>query len=144
MDCSLPGSSVHGILQGKNTGVGCHALLQGVFPRQGWNPCLLCLLCWPVGSLLLAPPRKPQRPRRQVLFQQGEETMSVHGWGEITESCESIGRKKNSVYFYICFLTYLSSFNFSLSSSDSKDIYFISCFPNALPGTCHRVVSKCS
>ena len=27
MDCSLPGSSVHGILQGKNTGAGCHFLL---------------------------------------------------------------------------------------------------------------------
>ena len=25
----------------KNTGVGCHALLQGIFPTQGWNPCLL-------------------------------------------------------------------------------------------------------
>ena len=31
MDCSPPGSSVHGILQAKNTGVGCHALLQGTF-----------------------------------------------------------------------------------------------------------------
>ena len=29
---------------GKNTGVGCHALLQGIFPPQGSNPCLLCLL----------------------------------------------------------------------------------------------------
>ena len=29
MDCSLPGSSVHGIRQAKNTGVGCRALLQG-------------------------------------------------------------------------------------------------------------------
>ena len=28
MDCSLPGSSVHGDFPGKNTGVGCHALLQ--------------------------------------------------------------------------------------------------------------------
>jgi len=28
MDCSPPGSSVHGILPGKNTGVGCHFLLQ--------------------------------------------------------------------------------------------------------------------
>ena len=27
MDCSLPGSSVHGDSPGKNTGVGCHALL---------------------------------------------------------------------------------------------------------------------
>ena len=26
---------------GKNTGVGCHALLQGIFPTQGSNPCLL-------------------------------------------------------------------------------------------------------
>ena len=26
---------------GKNTGVGCHALLQGIFPTLGWNPRLL-------------------------------------------------------------------------------------------------------
>ena len=31
MDCSLPGSSVHGISQGRNIGVGCHFLLQGIF-----------------------------------------------------------------------------------------------------------------
>ena len=31
MDCSPPGSSVHGDSPGKNTGVGCHALLQGIF-----------------------------------------------------------------------------------------------------------------
>ena len=37
-DCSLPESSVHGFLQaGKNIGVGCHALLQGIFPTQGLN-----------------------------------------------------------------------------------------------------------
>ena len=29
---------------GKNTAVGCHALLQGIFPTQGSNPHLLCLL----------------------------------------------------------------------------------------------------
>ena len=38
MDCNLPGSSVHGDSPGKNTGVGCHALLQGIFPTQGLNP----------------------------------------------------------------------------------------------------------
>ena len=37
MDCSLPASSVHGDSPGKNTGVGCHALLQGIFPAQGLN-----------------------------------------------------------------------------------------------------------
>ena len=31
MDCSPPGSSVRGILQGENTGVGCQDLLQGIF-----------------------------------------------------------------------------------------------------------------
>ena len=50
MDCSPPGSSVHMILQSripeskkkkKNTGVGCHFLLQGIFPTQGSNPGLL-------------------------------------------------------------------------------------------------------
>ena len=25
----------------KNAGVGCHAALQGIFPTQGWNPCLM-------------------------------------------------------------------------------------------------------
>ena len=44
---------------GKDTGVGCHALLQGIFPTQGWNPHLLCLLRWQAGSLPLAPPGKP-------------------------------------------------------------------------------------
>ena len=41
MDCSLPGSSVHGDSPGKNTGVGCHFLLQYIFPIQESNPGLL-------------------------------------------------------------------------------------------------------
>ena len=41
MDCSLSGSSVHGDSPGKNTEVGCHVLLQGIFPTQGSNPGLL-------------------------------------------------------------------------------------------------------
>ena len=41
---------------GKDTGVGCHALLQGIFLTQGSNPCLLHLLHWQVGSLPLTPP----------------------------------------------------------------------------------------
>ena len=38
MDCSPPGSSVHEDSPGKNTGVGCHALLRRIFPTQGLNP----------------------------------------------------------------------------------------------------------
>ena len=41
MDCNPPGSSVHGDSPSKNTGVGCHALLQEVFPTQGLKPGLL-------------------------------------------------------------------------------------------------------
>ena len=46
MDYNLPGSSVHGDSAGKNTGMGCHALLQGIFPTQGLNSNPLCLLHW--------------------------------------------------------------------------------------------------
>ena len=60
MDCSRPGSSVHGDSPGKNTGVGCHALLQGIFPTQRLNLHPLCLLHGQMGSLLLAPPGKPK------------------------------------------------------------------------------------
>ena len=41
MDCSPPGSSVHGDSPGKNTGVGCHPFLQGIFSTQELNQGLL-------------------------------------------------------------------------------------------------------
>ena len=59
LDCSLPGSSVHGDSPGKNIGVGCRALFQGIFLTRESNLCLLRLLCWLAGSLLPAPPGEP-------------------------------------------------------------------------------------
>ena len=50
MECGPPGSSIHGIFPSKNTGVGCHFLLQDIFLTQGWNS---HLLHWQVGSLPL-------------------------------------------------------------------------------------------
>ena len=44
MDCSLPGSFVHGILQARI--LEWVALLQGIFLTQGSNPCLLKLLIY--------------------------------------------------------------------------------------------------
>ena len=44
MDCSLPGILCPWDSPGKNTGVGCHALLQGIFLTQEQNSGLLCLL----------------------------------------------------------------------------------------------------
>ena len=54
MDCSLPGFSCPWKFPGKNAGVGCHFLLQGIFPTQGLILCLLHLLHWQVGSLPLS------------------------------------------------------------------------------------------
>ena len=54
LDCSPPGSSVHGDSPGKNTGVGCHFLLQGIFAIQGSNLHFLCLLHWKTDALLLS------------------------------------------------------------------------------------------
>ena len=48
MDCSPPASS-----GSWDTGVGCRALLQGIFPIQGSNP---GLLNWQADSLPLVPP----------------------------------------------------------------------------------------
>ena len=42
---------------GKNPGLGCHFLLQGIFPTQGLNP---HLLHWQVGSLPLSHPGGPE------------------------------------------------------------------------------------
>ena len=39
----------------KNTGGGCHFLLQGIFLTQGWNPYLLSLLHWQPDSFSTEP-----------------------------------------------------------------------------------------
>ena len=52
MDYSRPGSSVHRISQ-QEYGVGCHILLQGIFPTQELNPYFLGLLHWQEDSLPL-------------------------------------------------------------------------------------------
>ena len=44
---------------GKNAGVGCPSLLQGVFPSQGLKLWLFRLLHWQTGSLPVGPPGKP-------------------------------------------------------------------------------------
>ena len=50
MDCSLPGSSVHGIVQARITRVNCHFLLQGIFLTQRLNP---HRLHWQMGCFFL-------------------------------------------------------------------------------------------
>ena len=57
MDCSLPGSSIHGDSPGRNTGVGCYAIPFQECDQRA-NPGLSCLLHGQVGSLLLVPPKE--------------------------------------------------------------------------------------
>ena len=58
VDYSPPGSSVNPmdrwLTPRKNTGVSCHFLLQGMFPAQGSNLCLMQLLHWQMDSLPLS------------------------------------------------------------------------------------------
>ena len=66
MDYSLPGSSCLWDFPGNNTGVGCHFLLQGIFPTQGSNPGLphcrqMLLPSEPPGKSLLLSSNTYQR-----------------------------------------------------------------------------------
>ena len=67
-DCNPPGSSVHGDSPGKNSGVGCHALLQQIFPTQGSNLCLLCLQHWEASSLALPGKLRHHQTRFNLYF----------------------------------------------------------------------------
>ena len=79
MDCSLPGSSVHGDSLGKNMGVGCHALFQGIFPTQGSNPGPPSLQ---VESLPSEPPGKPKNTGMgSVSLLQGNFLIQESTWG---------------------------------------------------------------
>ena len=59
MDCSLPDSSVHVILQARLLEWVATTSSRGSSQPRNQNPPLLCLLHWQVGSLPLVPPGKP-------------------------------------------------------------------------------------
>ena len=74
MDCRPLGSSVLGDSLGKNTGVGCYAVLQ-IFPTQEQNLCLPCLLhCrlilyhWATGEAQWHPVKNPNFLKMYYLF----------------------------------------------------------------------------
>ena len=67
MDCSHQAPLFMGFSR-KNTAVDCHVILQRIFPTQGSNLHLLCLLHWLLHSLPLTPPVKPKCYSKNVLF----------------------------------------------------------------------------
>ena len=74
MDYNPPGSSVLGDSPGKNTGVGCHAFLQQIFPAQGLNPGLSrCRQILYHLSLQGSPLQSPGGGNRQTSYK-------ISGW----------------------------------------------------------------
>ena len=84
MGCSLPGPSVARTWDslGKNTGVGCHALLLGIFPTQGSNLGLL--------------------HRRQILYHLATRKDRSAGPGSIPGLRRSPGEGNGSLLQYSC------------------------------------------
>ena len=65
---------------GKNTGMGCCFLLQGIFPTEGLNPSLLCLLHWETDSLLLCHLGNPNK---------------IYPWSKYIKRCSTSWRCKS-------------------------------------------------
>ena len=81
-DCSLTGSFVLNFPV-KNTGVGCHVLLQGIFPIQGL---ILCLLVSPALAdvfFTIEPPGKPNDIHEFGAFAIFKEPMLTHYYYEL-------------------------------------------------------------
>ena len=78
---------------GKNTGVGCHFLLQGIFPTQGSKPCLFHLLHWQADSLPLHHLRSHTSGRGQeITSAKGQIDLYIHYINsytvyEVAQSC---------------------------------------------------------
>ena len=92
MDCSWPGSSLYGDSPGKNTGVGCHVLLQGAFlPNPGIKPRSSTL--W-ADSL---PPKLPGKPMNtgvgSLFLLQGN--FLIQEWNQSLPRCKWILYKLN-------------------------------------------------
>ena len=78
---------------GKNTGVGCYFLLQGIFLIQGSNLHLLCLLHWQAGPSPLVPPgvcpksnKKWYSQRQERRRHRGEDHAKIEGEIRVMQS----------------------------------------------------------
>ena len=112
---------------GKNSGVGCQALLQGIFPSQGSNSCLLCILHWQLVSLLLASPGKPLEHHRSLFLLEVEpqkvRLISMHlalGTDRLPEPCGARGPGTNQC---------TSSLNWSVGCKLANDHVIAVSFP---------------
>ena len=76
MDCTPPGSSVHGIFPGKNTGAGCHFLPQGISP-PGDHTQVSCVSCI-AGRLFTI-----ELHGKMLIFTDSQISTRTRGWSHI-------------------------------------------------------------
>ena len=84
---------------GKNSELGCHALLQGIFPTQELNLHLLHLLHWQAGSLPLVPPGKHFSYRTNITIIYGMYIHLVY-FGKYFYSYVCNHRKNSFIYLF--------------------------------------------
>ena len=87
MGCNSPGSSVHRIFPEKNTEVGCHPLLQEIFPTQRSNRGLLNCRQIFFFFLLSEPPEKPKdslRPHNEQKYVLPNSGITTEGPPEVS------------------------------------------------------------
>ena len=105
---------------GKNTGVSCHALVQGIFPTRGWSLHLFSLLHWQGVLAPLAPPVKS-------LFS----PMDAFEFFSFQFSAVLLGHAQ--FYFSMnlsCleFLLFLESLAWCFSSMGNSQLFFLKCY----------------
>ena len=81
---------------GKNTGAGCHFLLQRIFPTQGSNPCLLDFLHWQGNSLPLSHLGSPKVGKGAPRFEPGT-SLNIYNLSIIPQKVEGGGSVKKAV-----------------------------------------------
>ena len=136
---------------GKNTEVGCHALLQGIFSNQGLNAHRLYLLHWKAGSLPLAPPGKPRSFHTgfqmaapfYILSNCAQGLWFLHIWlnGHEFEQAPGDGEEKGSLACCNCTCmswTWLSNWTTTSSPTLLSFFFFYSDCPNR-----YKVISHC-
>ena len=101
MDCSLPSSSVHGDSPSKNIGVGCHALLQGIFPTQG-STCISYVSC--IGRRVLYHQHQLGSPRHPNLLHR--DSCSVINVQLIVNQREEKKGTTQTTWCWCCYTSY--------------------------------------
>ena len=91
----------------EDAGVGCHALLQGIFLMQWPKQCPLSLLHWQAGSLPLVPPGKPSYPIEKNYHRLIKSIWSMLGvvrtvywWGFVGYPCAVLGGAQKNYWTY--------------------------------------------